>query len=626
MNRMLSVVKQLFRGALAGVVMTLAACSKSPGTEPAHVAERISVSIGVSSGIGIDVESRTQIDGQGVNVQWADGDRIALWAEAADGTFAFEGSAFALSRFGASKQEALFRGEIDPMEGSQKYSYYAVYPVPASVMSASREVSYEIPSVQDGAYHGEWDVMVSEAVENAPGLVAGDNSDAVTLHFHHQVHLLRIRIPENLLGEAITKLTLTFPTEVTGTLTVDIADPQAQPQISGSQSVTLEFAEPKNAGDVVFATIAPVTLTEDDQIGIVATGSIYESQTRTFPGKDFRPGHTTPIAYTVPEAEKILGTMLRFSLHDTGEATLGETVQRVWLEADGVAFDEGSAAKPFTVNAEGQYEILLPNGSEIPGQLNAAGALTVCYDSEHATVTKRLALPTINTQAVNEIALPDVPYLFEEDFSGIQGFEIDSNNSTSRTDAGQNSASDLTGYGLNGWTAARCGVSAGKSLRLCSRNECAAGIRGSYHGRLDTPNLEALKGSCQIVVRFNYSMARSSNQGNMLQPYFAAGIASDNTRDATSNTWGTLFSDGNPGTVLQYNIPAIIYDLNDNGGMNGSYDNISYQTEYVVNATSTDRLVWEIYMKEGEPKNGLKYYYSNNYVYLDDIRVSIANQ
>ncbi len=601
MNRMLSVVKQLFRGAAAGVVMTLAACSKSPGSESAPVAERISVSIGVSSGIGIDVESRTQIDGQGVNVQWADSDRIALWAEAADGTFAFEGSAFALSRFGASKQEALFRGEIDPMEGSQKYSYYAVYPVPASVMSASREVSYEIPSVQDGAYHGEWDVMVSEAVENAPGLVAGDNSDAVTLHFHHQVHLLRIRIPENLLGEAITKLTLTFPTEVTGTLTVDITDPQAQPQISGSRSLTLQFAEPKNAGDVVFATIAPVTLTESDLIGIVATGSIYESQTRTFPGKDFRPGHTTPIAYTVPEAEKILGTMLRFSLHDTGEATLGETVQKLWIEADGVAFDEGSAAKPFTVNAEGEYEILLPNGSEIPGQLNAAGALTVYYDSEHATVTKRLALSEIQTQAVNEIALPDVPYLFEEDFSGASAQDY-----TSSTD-------ELSGIGLPGWGASRYEVQPGRAAFYMYVGTSTSSI-DNRQGRMDTPFLPIKEGA-SVNIKVSYNIGAPIVSGTLSSKWNITcqfGVQTD--------TEGAISGDDAMSQVLESYIPA------EGGDFSGALP--QSVTDYpITGATGKTRLTWRAseYQKiSGSSWSVLtaKYFY----VYLDDIRVSIVSQ
>lgn len=626
MNRKHSESMKLYRGLLIGVLLTAAACSKNPETEPTPSAEPISVTIGAAPRVGIDVESRTQVDDAGAEIKWSEDDRIALWAEASDATFAFEGAEFALWHYTPSWQRALFRGSVSGMDASSKYTYYAAYPVPTSVNSASREVTYEIPAVQDGSFHGDWDIMVADPLHDAPALVAGDNSDVVSLNFHHQVHLLRIRIPANLLGESITQLTLTFPVDVTGSMTVDITDPQTQPQISGSRSVTLQFKEPKDAGDVVFATIAPVTLQETDRIEIVATGTIYESQTRSMVGKAFQAGHTTPISYTVPEAEKILGTMLRFSLHDTGENTLGEAIQKLWIEADGVTLEAGTAENPFTVNAEGLYEILLPSDSEIPGLLNAAGSIKVYYDSEHATVTKEVSLPTITTHAVNEIPLPGVPYLFEEDFSGVQGFEIDSDNSTSLTSAGSNSASDLTEYGLEGWTGARCGVAAGQALRICSRNECAAGVRGSYHGRLDSPNLEGLKGSCRIIVRCNYSMARNSNQGNTLQPYLAAGIASDDTRDAVSTTWGTLFSDGDPGTVLQYNIPARIYDITDSGTLNGNYDNVNLQAEYSTDATNTDRLVWEVYMKEGEPKNWRQYYYSNNYVYLDNIKVSIVNQ
>lgn len=619
-------IVQRLRGILIGLLATAAACSKAPVVESDSATAPIHVTIGAAPRIGIGIESRTQVDAEGLEVQWSGDDRIALWARAADGTMALDKAEFALWHYATTWQEALFRGDIPAMDEAQTYTYYAAYPVPASTADEAQQLTYEIPAVQDGAFHGDWDVMVATPIEQAAALVAGDNSGSVSLDFHHQVHLLRIRIPENKLGEPVTQLKLTFPTAVTGTLTVNLADPQTQPQISGSQSVTLQFAEPKNAGDVVFATIAPVTLQATDQIEIVATGSIYESQTRTFAGKDFQAGHTTPISYTVPEAGKILGTMLRFTLNDTGVNTLGEAIQRLWVAADGVTFETGSAEAPFTVNEKGQYEMLLPEGSGIPDQLNAAGALTVYYDSEHATVTKQFTLPTINTQAVNEITLPNVPYLFEEDFSGVQGFEIDSNNSTSATSGGSNNASDLSGYGLAGWTGARCGAAAGNSLRICSRNECAAGVRGSYHGRLDTPNLTALKGNCKIVVRFNYSMGRSAVHNNFLQPYMAAGIASDNTRNTVSTTWGTLFTDGNPGTVLQYNIPALIYDVNDSGSLSGTYDNVNLQAEYTTEATNTDRLVWEVYMKEGEPKAWNKYYYSNNYVYLDNIRVSIVNQ
>lgn len=114
-------------------------------------------------------------------------------------------------------------------------------------------------------------------------------------------------------------------------------------------------------------------------------------------------------------------------------------------------------------------------------------------------------------------------------------------------------------------------------------------------------------------------MARSSNHGNMLQPYLAAGIADDATRDATSNVWSS-----SAGTILQYNIPAVIYDLNDGGALDGSYDNVTRPAEFTTTATPAHRIVWEAYMQSGEPREAFKYYYSNNWVYIDNITVSIA--
>ena len=423
--------------------------------------------------------------------------------------------------------------------------------------------------------------------------------------FHHQVHLLRIRIPATNLGEAITQLTLTFPTDVTGTLTVDLTDPQAQPQISGSRSVTLQFAEPKNAGDVVFATIAPIVLQETDQIEIVATGSIYESQTRTFAGKDFQAGHTTPISYTVPEAGKILGTMLRFSLHDTGENTLGEAIQKLWIAADGVTFDTGSAETPFTVNDKGQYEILLPVGSEIPGQLNTAGALTVYYDSEHATVSKRLSLPTINTQAVNEITLPDVPYLFEEDFSGASAQDY-----TDSTD-------ELSGIGLPGWGASRYEIQPGRAAFFMYVGTSTSSI-DNRRGRMDTPFLPIKEGA-SVDIKVSYNIGAPIVQIGGVWPFTTDSRWSVTCEFGTqTDTEGAISGDEEMSRVWETYTPA------EGGDFTGTLPQSI--TDYrITGVTGKTRLTWRApqYQKiSGSAPVTARYFY----VYLDDIRVSIVNQ
>lgn len=626
MNRKISAMR-ILRSSLIGILLAATACNQS--TEPTPVPETETIQVTIGTGPRIDIQTRTELT-DGTDIKWESDDRLALWARNSDGSFAFEGAVFSLWRYGTTWEQAFFRGEVPAMDPSGAYRYHAVSPVPASASAETRQATYEIPAVQDGTFHGEWDVMVADAVGSeeapAPALVEGDNSDAVALAFHHKIHLLRIRIPENRLGEKISQITLNFPVEIAGTMSVDFTDAAAVPTVSGSKSLTLRFDEPKDAGDEVYATIAPVTLSEADAIEIYATGTLYESQHRTIAGKAFAEGHITPIAYNIPEAGETLGTIVRLTLDETGEHTLGERIQSFTLRVEGASFDNGTAERTFSVGESGTYEMLFPQGSN-PEELSGK-EVTITYDSEHALLTRRFTLPEITPEAVNTVALPGVPYLLSEDFSAVESFDIDTNNTLGNTSSGSNTASTLSQLPANAsssWTGARCGVETGKSLRLCSRNECAALTRGSYHGRLDSPNLEALKGSCRIVVRFNYSMARSSNQGNMLQPYLAAGIADDATRDATSNLWGSFISgEGDPGTILQYNIPAVIYDLDDGGALDGSYDNVTRPAEFTTTATPAHRIVWEAYMQSGEPRETFKYYYSNNWVYIDNITVSIA--
>ena len=115
----------------------------------------------------------------------------------------------------------------------------------------------------------------------------------VNLEFDHKVHVLMIRIPSNDLGEEISKITLTFPEPVAGTLTVDAADPAAAPQLTdGSNILTLSFDTPKKPDDTVYAVIAPVELTSEQEVTITATGTTRESRPKTFPGKHFAEGHT----------------------------------------------------------------------------------------------------------------------------------------------------------------------------------------------------------------------------------------------------------------------------------------------------------------------------------------------
>lgn len=614
--------------------LLFAACAEDPdsGREPATAPFEVAIGSGAKLDIRTQSSTRTSLDENGETVRWQTGDRLMLWARNSASETTLDGARFTLYHYNATYDDASFRGSIQPMP-EDTYTYYAVSPVPAE--SSGLQAGYDIPAVQDGAFHGEWDVMVATPVENAGPLREhdkkdangiSDNTDVVNLQFSHKIHVLKISIPRNDLGEPITEITLTFPSPVAGRLTVDASDPAADGVLAGSgNTLTLRFSEPKDAGAVVYAMIAPLTLGEGETVSIVAAGATSESEPRTFvpatADRRFAAGHTTPINYNIPAAAQEL-TRVTFRLAETGINTLGEAIDTFTVTAPaGWTFEDGTQSRTFDVTGTGDHTIRFRGYTNPTEEM---GGFQVTYDSEHALLTEAFTLPavTVGGETVVEFR---VPYLFEETFGGITDFSHDDNLGTGATNSGNNTAVDLSGYGLSGWTGARCGASAGKAIRICSRNECAALTRGSYHGRIDSPDLTALKGSCQVVVRFNYSINRNSNQGNVLQPYLAAGITDTADRNTTSNLWGSFISgEGDPGTILQYNIPAVVYDLNDSGALNGSFDNIPLQGEFSTTASASQRLVWEVYMKSGEPRAFATYYYSNNWVYLDNIRVSIA--
>ena len=622
------------RTTLLFLPLLLAACSENPedGTVPAASPFEVSIGSGARLDIRARSATRTSLDEGGEEVRWQEGDRLTLWARNSASETVLDGAAFTLYHYNATYNSASFRGSIRPMP-EDTYTYYAVSPVPAS--TDGLRAGYDIPAVQDGAFHGEWDVMVATPIEGAGPLREhdkkdangiSDNTDVVDLQFAHKIHVLKIAIPRNDLGEPVSEITLTFPSPVAGRLTVDASDPAADGVLAGSgNTLTLRFSEPKDAGAVVYAMIAPLTLGEGETVSIVAAGATSESEPRTFvpatADRRFAAGHTTPINYNIPAAAQEL-TRVTFRLAETGINTLGEAIDTFTVTApEGWTFEDNTRSRTFDVTGTGDHTVRFRSYTNPTEEM---AGFQVTYDSEHALLTEEFTLPavTVGGETVVEFR---VPYLFEETFGGITDFSHDDNLGTGATNSGNNTAVDLSGYGLSGWTGARCGASAGKAIRICSRNECAALTRGSYHGRTDTPTLSALKGSCKVIVRFNYSINRNSNQGNVLQPYFAAGITDASDRNATSNLWGSFISgEGNPGTILQYNIPAVVYDLNDSGALNGSFDNIPLQGEFSTTASASQRLVWEVYMKSGEPRAFATYYYSNNWVYLDNIRVSIA--
>lgn len=612
---------------LFALPLLAASCSENPEPAPQPEAGTIRVTVGSGPRIDISADTRTALGDDGVTVRWTDGDEIALWGLDAGGGERFSAAPFALWHYNASFGEARFRGDIPQLEAGE-YTYLAVSPRPTAVEGT--RATYEIPAEQSGAFDGACDIMVAAPV-TAAALTEGDNSDAVRFDFAHKMHVLKIRLAENRLSEPVTRLEIAFPQPVTGRLTVDAADAQAAPELTdGSNVLTLRFPEPLEVTPenepVVYAVIAPVDIPAEEQITLTAFGTGEQSKPATLGGKLFAEGHTTPLALHIPEKAKV-NTTLRLHLENTGEETLGERIDAFTLSTDieGVLFDNGTQSRTFAVTGAGDYDLPFEHFPEaLQGQ-----TLTVAYESENALLYRTVTLPaTLNEGQVNEVATPlSVPYLLEESFDNVPGFDYNAGNSTSATSSGSSTAKQLSEYGMaEGWSGARCGVEAGKAMRICCRNEYAGSlfvyVHGTYHGRVDSPALTGIRDgkSPNIRITFNYSFNRECNTGGTNQPYLAFSITDDENR----NTVGT----SSPGSeYYTWNIPgALLTDLT--GELTGSFDNIPLGGESaplrIEGAVNTQRLVWEVYMKDKETGSGFtRNTMSNNWVYIDNIRVSI---
>lgn len=596
----------------------LAACSKAPEVATDPAAQTIEVAIGSGPRLDITTQSatRTTLDEEGTQVKWQTGDQLALWAVNSASQRVIEAATFSLYHYNASYNSASFRGSIPALDEGT-YSYYAVSPVPAA--TDGLQASYDIPAVQDGTFHGEWDVMVAKPVtgealrehdrKDANGI--SDNSDIVNLQFAHKIHVLKITLPKNDLGEPITEIELTFPTAVTGRLTVDASNPEADATLSGgSKTLTLRFAEPKDAGDVVYAMIAPVTLDEGQQISILAIGESSESESRTFApasaDRTFAAGHTTPINYNVPGLGRMF-TRLNFRLDEAGANTLGEEIDSFTVTApEGWVFEDGTRSRTFQVSGTGDY---LVRFRDYPNQTAETSGFQVTYDSEHALLTETFTLPAVTPETLNQVAAFRVPYLFEEDFSGIYGYSDHDNAGHGWTIDTTTGAIDLGSQNLAGWSGARTGAQANTSIRVCCRAQSVFG--GStlyrYHGRLDSAPLANLKAgtTANVRVTFNYGGGRSGN--SKFSPLAACGY---------TTTQGVINSQQDRNQNWYISGAQVIPDL----GVNDSFTSLPYTMEYTIPSCSNQhRLSWEV-NSTGEASTTN----ANLWLYLDNIRVSIA--
>ncbi len=578
-NRIIS-ESSLAKGLVGGLLCSLlVGCSE--GVEPLSPQPQGGVEVHVAVPAA---GSRAEIEENGAVTRWSSDDRIALWAEA-DGAFTLEAKPFSLWHFTDAYSTAYFTAVVDPMP-ERTYTYYAAYPLPEEQQGT--QLTYTLPAVQKGTSRIDHTLMVAEPVE-AGSLTA--SKEEIALSFRHKLHLIKITIPEakNLLGKPVKRLEITFPVAVTGRLTLDLAAPDEPVTLSeGERVLNLEFDEPVDAGDVVWAVIAPVDASAG-MISFRAYSEEDESELISTMGKRFEEGHTTPIRLTIPSFRKL--TRLYFSV---GQNNLGETIENITITAPaGVTFPDGSSMKSFAANEDNLYEYLY----EGVFTDNLSGKnFTMTFESKSAIVTQPFVMPQLSLYERNTIPAVDVPYLYFEDFSTIGGYN--DNGSGGRNLDSSGSAINDT-FRVSGWTGNQTYGTAGKAIALRTRRETVA----EYCGRLDSPALSLLKPNASVTVRvsfdYGFSSEHAATELKMHTGYTTTqgGISGD---DSISNRTEITAAD-----------------------RSGSMDNVnhSYTAEY-SGFTPQHRLSFGLYSTYDFGTNGWASY--NHWLYIDNIRVSIV--
>lgn len=597
-------MKRFYFVAVFATLALLCGCSKAVDEGKAVEVAKSELSIGLPIGI-----SRTAVDAEG-KASWVEGDTFALWAENTTGQLKLEGAEFQMMYYWHSYQSAVFTSQANALaEGD--YTYYAVSPKPQSTNGL--KATYTIPAEQNGtSFNGGYDIMVATPVE-AEALSA-EKVNNLALDFQHKMHTLKMTIAENSFNSKVSKLIFTFPSEVTGKVTVDAANPDAAPVLeNASRELTIDCGNGITNGNTVWAAIIPQAVSgEASYCAVSELGQL--TNTRKFLlDRELKEGHITPLQLSLPEA--IPPTILRFTI---GTNNLGEAIQNITLiDSNGVAVVTlaGNSNNEFDWIEYPLYE----NGTfkNYVGQ-----TLTVRYESAHAIVEDKVQIPSsINKQAVTNITI-NVPYLFFEDFSSIHtDFDKDDYN------GGSLMTSDgilLDNYmGVSGWNAAHVKGVIGQCVRVNVRHEYTMGATRT-NGRLDSPAMKGLKEGANVTLKVEFGMG--SYGTNSKEIYCFAGMHTEPESSAL-NGWNETKAFGSPSSDAS-RIPALLSTLcYSSGNIVQKYDDNSFSASFPTHSftasgcTSATRFVWVPGTNNTTWSSiGNAHYY----LYIDNIIISIA--
>ena len=441
----------------------------------------------LSVGLPISI-NRTAIDDEG-KASWTEGDTFALWAENNTGIMKMDGAKFSMMYYWHSLQSAVFTATANVLEEGN-YTYYAVAPMPESYSNG--KAIYTIPANQQGdSFNGAYDIMVAEPIE--AGALSADRVNNLALDFHHKMHTLKVVIAENNLDTNINKLMFTFPSAVTGTMTVKVTDAtEGVTSTNGSKELTINSNEGLTKGDTAWGVILPQTISGEVKVIAVGTDGRKSIEKSISLNKECLAGHITPLSLTIPG----VCPTLRFSI---GTNNLGEKIDKLTITGN-----NGFSAT-YTANAENIYDYSVNSDSATIFDQYEGQTFTATFESKSAIVSSTFTMPSSLGGGVNVIPALTVPYLFFEDFSCIHtNGEKDGDDSQASEDRNQDGASLDSYMNHKGWSAARFKLVAGTCPRINARAQKVALWASQHYGRLDSPQISALKAGATVNVNISF--------------------------------------------------------------------------------------------------------------------------
>ena len=286
---------------------------------------------------------------------------------------------------------------------------------------------------------------------------------------------------------------------------------------------------------------------------------------------------------------------------------VGEALTRIRLTAPDALFVQPFGAEDATEftasrNADGQFRVPVYADTH-PAAALENRTLTIDYESQHALLEGRtVVLPhTLRAEAANTVSMT-VPYLFEEDFGGVNGSEHNVEAGGASTSA-SNSATGLGFMGLtDAWSGQRIGSQSGRAVKISS----VRGLR-QWRGRMTAPPLSGLKADAgEVAVTVEFYIDGYQSKGSTCTCTF--GFSDD---DANTNL---TYDDGLTTRTADFTPPT-----------DGGYDRIATRLSYTtlpgqVNAAS--RPSWLIDYGSG----GGAFDYRTYYLFIDNIRISLGKE